>query len=67
MSALYSVWDIVSAPMLALNALLTEACYSVMILSFEKLTPPMPVSLPRSTAALLNAGVLSGPSYPYSS
>lgn len=67
MSALYSVWDIVSFHMRALNSLLTAACYSVMTLFFEKSTPPMPASLPRNTAALLNAGVSSGPSYPYSS
>lgn len=60
MSALYSVWDIVSH--FALLSFSKLTVNSATISSFERSTNPMPVSLPNDMVALRNAGELSGPS-----
>jgi len=60
MSALYSVWDIVSTSDHPSLHLLTTN--SVTISSCEKSTNPMPASSPSAMEAPRNAGVSSGPS-----
>lgn len=66
MSALYSVWDIVSSPRSRL-LVYSLTLHSATISFSAKSTPPTPTSLPRDTEALQRAGVLSGPSLPSSS
>lgn len=65
MSALYSVWDIVSFHFLSLaSSSFMLIVSSVTISSFEKSIHPTPTSLPKGTEAPLLAGVSSGPSSP---
>lgn len=67
MSALYSVWDIVSLPIPMLLALANHILDSATTSLFERLTLQMPASLPSAMAVLPAAGVLSGPLSPSAS